>query len=161
MTKRFFTLEELDRNLESLDHYWHRHGSEEQQIVEDFIRALYEAVPEDRRGVDFDVSSSTIVSFSPSELGREVTVILKGVYSEDEVKADVSLLSERIVALGGVLEGEDELRVGRGIFRRVFEDVFDQMSMAQSLDLKMSELEDKISGLTPDVPAVTTWGLDD
>lgn len=132
-----FSQAELERMLESIDHWWHRHGYEEQEEVKEYIRKLYEFVPADLRdGVNED-----LVHVPLRELYRLLRDTLGPVFGQVELAEEIDRLQKALMEEGSMLE-HGILTMKRGFFLSTFDDFFDPEEMSQELVEQVQQIKE-------------------
>lgn len=132
-----FTQAELERMLESIGHWWHRHGYEEQEELEAYIRRLYESIPADlREGLGGD----SIQVFVRSLYGL-MDLTLGPVFGHAELTAELERFQKEL-KLKGAQEEDNMLTVKRGVFLETFDEFFDLEEMSQDLADQVQQVKD-------------------
>lgn len=136
-----FTQAELERMLESISHWWHRHGYEEQEELEAYIRRLYEAIPADlREGLDSDS-----VQVFVGSLYRLMALTLGPVFGHVELAVELERFQKEL-KLKGAQEENNILTVKRGVFLETFDEFFDPEEMSQDLVEQVQQVKDYLVG---------------
>lgn len=151
MAQRKFSRNELDQHLESIGIYWHRHGGEEQAELEDFLEALFAALPSNR--VIGAVALTTgAIELNLAELKGRLTDALEGVYDEDEVSLEVDNIADRCIELGGTRSFED-LITDEARFSQAFEEHFNGQLLSDEVYAKTEAIRKAmLSRATPANP---------
>jgi len=124
MAKRKFTSRELNEHLENIDIYWHKHGGEEREELQEFLTAIFEALPADRTLGDVAPTTGTI-EIKLDGLTAALNGALEGLYDEDEVSGEVDSIADRCIELGGERWFEN-LITDENSFSRAFEEHFSE-----------------------------------
>lgn len=133
--KAIFTKAELERMLESIGHWWHRHGYEEQEEVEAYICRLYEFVPAElREGLDAD-----LVQVSLGDLYRLLGDTLGPIFGQAELTEELKRFRKDL--LEGGHEENGVLTVKRGLFLSKFDEFFDPEDMSQDLAEQVEQIK--------------------
>lgn len=133
--KAIFTKAELERMLESIGHWWHRHGYEEQEELEAYIRTLYEAVPAElREGVDAD-----LIHVSWGYAYRLLNNTLGPVFGQAELAGELKRFRKALLEVGQ--EENGILTLERGYFLSTFDKFFDPEEMSQDLTEKVERIK--------------------
>lgn len=118
--RKKFTIAELEGHLEMIDIYWHRHGDEEQGELEDYLRALYDALPEDRRELSPAEADREVVEVDLEEFDRLLYSALDPVFDETDVAEEIKGFVIWLEARSGRLS-DDTITVTRAALREVFD----------------------------------------
>lgn len=118
--RRKFTREELEDQLEMIDIYWHRHGDEEEAELKDYIRELYEALPESRREPIPAIADAQPVAVDLKELDQLLYSALNPTFDEQAVAEELGGFVAWLKARGGEL-ADETITVERSALREVFD----------------------------------------
>lgn len=129
------TLEEM---LGYIEIYWHRHGGEEQEKLERYIRKLHSALP-----VELTLGQPSAVSLG--DLSEGIAGILSPVgYSKDEIDEEVAALENHLELTGGAEIGLDDMLVRPGEFEKAFDSYFSTADLAESAFEQLAELRRRL-----------------
>jgi len=108
----------LEEMLEYIDLYWHRHGGEEREELENYIRALHAALPQDpAESANIRLPISTLTAHLNPALGHAG-------FLESEMKIQLREFLIELERLGAELT-EDAVVLSGSIFEEGFDSYFD------------------------------------
>lgn len=130
---RRFTRDELKEQFEAIEDNWHRHGDEAKEVLQDFIEAIYESLPEDSKEPDPAVADQELVELDLNELDRRLTEALKPVFSEADTMEEFREFVGWLEAEGAEISSEDVLTVRRRVLREIFDLRFNSQDWHEEL----------------------------
>lgn len=138
MAQRKFTRRELNEHLENIDIFWHRHGDEQREELQDFLLEIFEALPANRALGDVAPTTGTI-EIQLQNLTGKLTAALQGVYDPEEVSGEVDTIADRCIELGGERWFEN-LITDEGSFNRAFAEHFSDELLSDEIYSKVDEV---------------------
>jgi len=140
MAQRKFTRRELNEHLENIDIFWHKHGDEQRDELQEFLTAIFEALPSDRALRDVAPTTGTI-EIKLDALTAGLNGALEGFYDEDEVSGEVDSIADRAIELGGERWFEN-LITDEDHFRKAFGEHFNEEVLSDEVYLKVEAVRD-------------------
>lgn len=132
-----FSKAELNRMLASIDQWWGKHGDEEKEELEVYVRRLYESIPSDlREGLNSDlvrVNIGTLYSLMSRTLGP--------VFGHFELGREVERFQKELL-LNGAKKERDNLVLKRGVFLETFDEFFDPEEMSGDLAEQLESVKE-------------------
>jgi len=138
-TPEIYSKETLQEMLSYIELYWHRHGGEEQEKLEDYIRRLHDALPE-------ELTLEQRIAVPLGELSKRIFEILGPVgFSDGEIDEEVLALEDYLQAQGGgELFSGDTLGIRPAEFKSAFDGYFSTADLTEATMGQLAELRDRL-----------------
>jgi len=136
---KIYSKETLEEMLGYIELYWHRHGGEEQEKLERYIRKLHRSLPE-------ELTLGQSIAVPLGELSKGLFGILRPLgYSEQEVDEEVLALEDYLQAQGsGELFSDDTLDIRPAQFKSAFDGYFSTADLTEDTMGQLAELRDRL-----------------
>jgi len=136
-TPEIYSKETLQEMLSYIELYWHRHGGEEQEKLERYIRRLHDALPK-------ELTLGQSISVPLGEFSEGLFGILRPLgYSKYELEEEFGALKDYLQTQGGgELCSDGTLDIRPAKFKSAFDGYFSTADLTDATMEQLAELRD-------------------